>query len=365
MANVRKRKQKKRIFPWVMGIYAAIFLIAVAFGLNYLYRYLQSYEQSLPYNTTDAYLQALTPDYICQKASDVLEKVDSSIQTEQEALAVMKEALSEPITFFKRVKDSTDTKLVYTLRCGKQTIGSFEIEPASEDNQGFYAWVVTKESFDLSYLLQDGFSVTVPHDATVSVNGKQLNEQHITESGILYSTLKDFYNDYSGLPTMTTYTVGQYLGTATTEVKNASGNLIEPNEDQVIYTDNCTDEEKTALDSIANNFLTAYIHFTSQTNNDINGNLQRACNHTVSGGSLEKRLRDAARGLNWVTDRHVVIKSIDIGQYVSIGNGKYICKVTYLVDTNDITGSVESESNFSMVFTQTASGLKAEAMISD
>ena len=365
MADVKDKTRKKRIFPWFMGIYAMVILIAMAFGLHYLHGYLRSYEQSLPYNTTDAYLQTLTPDYICQKASDVLTQIDTSIQTEQEALKVMKDALSEPITFYKRVNESTDTKLVYVLRCGKQTIGSFEIEPASEDDQGFYSWIVTKESFDLSFLLQEGFSVTVPHDAVVTVNGKTLNEQHITKSGIHYHALEDFYNDYPNLPTMTTYTVGLHLGTVTTAVTDAAGNPIEPNLEQSAPLDNCTADEKAALDAIADSFISGYIHFTSQTNDDLYGNLERACAHTVPGGSLEKRLRDAARGLIWVTDRHVTIKSIDIGQYIAIGDGKYICKVIYIVDTHDITGSVESESSLSVVFTQTAAGLKAEAMISD
>ncbi len=364
MADVKEKAQKKRIFPWFMGIYAVVILIAMALGLHYLHGYLQSYEQSLPYNTTDAYLQTLTPDYICQKASAVLTQIDTSIQTEAEALAVMKSALTEPITFYKRVNESTDTKIVYTLRSGKQTIGTFQIEPAPEENQGFYSWIVTGESFDLSFLLEDGFSVTVPHDALVTVNGKALTEQHITESGIHYSSLEDFYDEYD-LPTMTTYTVGRHLGPVTTEITDAAGNPIDPQAEQSVLLNNCTDDEKVALDTIADKFISGYIHFTSQTNNDLHGNLERACAHTVPGGALEKRLRDAARGLSWVTDRFVTIKSIDINQYVAVGNGKYICKVTYIVETHDITGTVESESSLSVVFTQTAAGLKAEAMISD
>ncbi|MBE6916875.1 MAG: hypothetical protein E7470_03070 [Ruminococcaceae bacterium] len=364
MADVKEKAQKKRIFPWFMGIYAVVILIAMALGLNYLHGYLQSYEQSLPYNTTDAYLQTLTSDYICQKASDVLTQIDTSIQTKEEALAAMKSALTEPITFYKRVNESTDTKIVYTLRSGKQAIGSFQIEPAPEENQGFYSWIVTGESFDLSFLLEDGFSVTVPHDALVTVNDKTLTEQHITETGIPYSSLKDFYDEYD-LPTMTTYTVGRHLGSVTTEITDAAGNSIDPNAEQSVLLDNCTDQEKTALDTIADKFISGYIHFTSQTNNDLYGNLERACAHTVPGGALEKRLRDAARGLNWVSDRLVTIKSIDISQYVAAGNGKYICKVTYIVETHDITGTVESESNLSVVFAQTAAGLKAEGMISE
>ena len=364
MANRRRIKQKRRVFPWFMGIYAAIILIAMAFGLHYLHGYLQSYEQSLPYNTTDAYLQSLTADHICEKASDVLAQIDTSIQTREEALAVMRDALGEPITFYKRVKECTDTKLVYTLRCGKQTIGSFEMQPAPEEDQGFYAWIVTHEEFDLSYLLEDGFSVTVPQDAVVTVNGKILTAEHITESGIHYDSLEDFYGEYN-LPTKITYTVGRHLGQAETKITDAQGRPLDPDAENAHFPDNCTEEEKSALDSITEQFISGYIHFTSQTNNDLYGNLERVCKHTISGGSLEKRLRDAARGLQWVTDRFVTIQSIEVTQYVAAGDGTYICKIVYVVDTHDITGNVQSESSLFVVFTQTASGLKAEGMISN
>lgn len=358
-----KKPRKMRIFPWFLCLYACIVLIAMGFGLHALENYLRSYEKSLPYNTTDAYLQALTPDHICEQAASVLTQIDTSVQTHEEALAVMKAALSEPVSFYKRVKECTDTKLVYTLRSGKQTIGSFEMEQSSENEQGFSPWVVTKEQFDLSFLLEDGFTVTAPHDATVTVNGKPLTEQHIIEAEIPYGLLADFYGEYE-LPTLTTYRIGRHLGQISVQVTDAAGNPLDYQSDPSSFLDNCTDGEKTNLDQIAESFITDYIHFTSQTNMDINGNLARLCEHIVPGGALEKRMRDAVRGLNWVTDRHASIRSIEVNSYVSIGDGRYICDITYLVDTHDISGEVQSESGLSVVFIQTDGGLKAETMIS-
>ena len=358
----RRPSRKKRIFPWFLGIYALVFLIAIGLGLNYLNSYLQGYELSLPYNTTDAYIDALTVDHILQSSSSVLNQIDPSVQTNDEALAVMKNSLEDPIKFYKRVKECSDSKLVYSLRSGSQVIGSFEMEQTEEHEDGFTTWVVTKESFDLSFLLKEGFTVTVPYDATVKVNGHILSEPSIEESGIRYDLLRDFYDEFD-LPTMTTYKVGVHLGELDIEVTDANGNPIDPNADPSVFLDTCTAEEKAALDLIADSFISDYIHFTSQTNSDVHGNLARLCEHIVSGGALEQRMRDAVRGLNWVTDRNASIQSIEVKHYIAAADGKYICDITYLVNTRDITGDVQEESKAFVVFTQTENGLKAESMI--
>ena len=360
----RPRKQRKYpLFPLLLVLYTCIVLVLLAFGIRAFSGYLRSYERSLPYNTTDAYMQMLTPEYICQKDPATLYQIDTTVQTPEEAAELIRQALSEPVTFFKRVKECTDTKLVYTLRVGAQNIGSFEMEPGAENDMGFAPWVITKETFDLSFLLQDGFTVTVAHDATVTVNGKVLSEQNITEAEIPYAFLSDFYGDYA-LPTKTTYQIGKHIGDLTAVVTDANGDPIDPNAEDAVVLDNCSADEKAALDASANAFITDYIHFTSQTNKDTSGNLARLRQHIVSGTKLDKRMRDAVTGLKWVTDRNVSIRSIAVNQYVSIGNGRYVCDITYLVDTRDITGKIESESNLSVVLVQTDAGLKAEAMIS-
>ena len=358
-----KKQRKFPLFPLLLILYTCVVLVLLAFGIRAFSSYLRSYELSLPYNTTDAYMQTLTPEYLSQKDPAMLSQIDTTVQTTEEATTLIKLALAEPVTFFKRVKECTDTKLVYTLRVGAQTIGSFEMEPGAENNLGFTPWVVTKETFDLSFLLQSGFTITVPHDATVTVNGKTLSEQSIAETEIPYEFLKDFSGDYT-LPTMTTYRIGKHIGELTAVVTDANGNPIDPNSEDTVLLDNCSAEEKAALDASANDFISDYIHFTSQTGKDTTGNLARLCQHIVSGSKLDKRMRDAVDGLKWVTDRNVSIRSITVNQYVSIGNGRYICDVTYIVGTRDITGKIESESNLSVVFTQTDAGLKAEAMIS-
>lgn len=358
----RRRRPKSKVFWWFLLIYAVVILIGIGIGLHYLNNYLQNYELTLPYNTTDPYIQSLSKDHICQQAFSVLDKIDTSVQTKEDAIAVMKDALSGPITFYKRVKESTDTKLVYALRCGTQAIGSFEMEQTEADEQGFTHWEVTKETFDLSFLLKQGFTFTVPSDATVKVNGNILTAENIIEANIKHESIKDFYGNYN-LPTMTTYQIGTHIGELSVEITDPEGRPIAPNADPSDYLNLCTQEEKAALDLIAENFLSSFIHFTSQTNNDINGNFARLCKHIVPGGTLEQRMRDTLRGYSWVTDLNVSIQSITVNLYIPVGDGRYLCDITYVTDTRDLSGEKREEGGWFVIFKETDNGLKAESMI--
>lgn len=361
---LREKKQRKfPLFSLLLILYACLFLILLAFGMQTLSDYLHAYELSLPYNTTDAYMQGLTAEHICSNISSTLDRIDPAVQTTEEATALIAETLTEPITFFKRIKECTDDKLVYTLRCGAQNIGYFEMQPGEEISMGFAPWVVTKEVFDFTYLLQEGFTVTVPHDAVVTVGEKVLSSEQVIKSDIPYELLQDFAEDYQ-LPYKVTYQVGLHIGELSPVVTKANGEPLDPNSEETVQLDNCSAEEKTALDHITGEFITDYIHFTSQTNKDTTGNLSRLRQHIVSGSTLDKRMRNAVDGLKWVTDRNVSICSITVSHCVSIGNDRYFCDISYVVDTRDITGKIREESDISVIFAQTEGGLKAEAMIS-
>lgn len=363
---VRRRKRRtSRIFPLFLVLYSCIALVAMFFGIQYLHGYLQNYERSLPYNTTDAYMQSLSADHICDKASSLLSQIDSAVQTDAEAISEMKAALTDPFTCTKSIKLSTDNKLVYHVRCGSQIVGSFEMEQTPVNEQGFSTWAITKETYDLSYLLKDGFSFTVPHNATVTANGKTLSDKSITVSGILYKELEVFYRDHPEyqLPTLTTYQIGKHLGEISLDIRDFQNNPLDPEADHVTFLGNCTSNEHDEIDVITENFITSYIHFTSQTNNDLEGNLAKLCNYIVPKGALEQRMRDAMRGLSWVTDRKVSIKSIETNYCLNVGNGRYLCNITYVVDTNDISGQIQSVCEVMVAYVMTDDGLKAESML--
>lgn len=357
----RRPRKKPSYFPAFLIIYTIIVLLLTNFGLQKFWDYIDAYEASRPHIATDAYMEQLTPEYVIEKVSPLLDEIDPAIQSREEALAVLKDALSKPFTCSKWTNQSTDTKWVYVLRSGPQVIGTFQMEPAEEGRYGMSPWKISGDSLDLSYLLKEGFSITVPHDATVAVGGKVLGEGQITKKDIPYEPIEDLYDLYS-LPTRVTYTVGCYLGDMETVVTDAQGNLIDPNADPELFLDNCTAEEKEDLQTIAENFTTAYIHFTSRTGGSLYDNLDILRKYMVPDGSLAKRMEDSIPGFSWITDRHVKIQSLTVNRYISIGNGRYICDVTCIYDTTNIHGNAQEELKLKIIFLETTNGLRAEAM---
>lgn len=359
-------KQKKRkfpVFPLCLLVYSIVFLLAVNVGLQYFWNYIEAYEISRPHIATDAYMEQLTADYVCQKSEALLEQIDRTVQTREEGLQVMKNALKEPFTCSKWVNRCTDEKLVYVLRSGAQIIGSFEMEPAKEGSYGFYPWTVTNDSFDLSFLLKPGFEVTAPHDAQVFAGGKLLGSDNIVEKDIPYEVLSDLYDTHS-LPTRTRYSVGIHLGELSVHAISAQGSPIDLDANPAVFLNNCTGTEKKALEEITNQYINAYVRFTCQTDNALQANFDRLRQFMVSGGQLEGRMRKSFDGLAWVQDRQASIQSLDIHHMVSIGEGRYICDVTCNYKSlNDKGDIVPGKLNMKLTFVETANGLRAEAML--
>lgn len=359
-------KQKKRKFPvfsLCLLVYTIVFLLAVNFGLKFFWDYIDAYEVSRPHITTDAYMQQLNADYICQKASSVLDLIDPTVQTREEGLQVMKDALQEPFTCSKWVNQCTDDKLVYMLRSGAQIIGSFEMEPAAEGRHGFHPWTVTKDSFDLSFLLEPGFEVTAPHDAQVFVGGKLLGSENIVKKDIPYQELADLYDTHT-LPTRTKYSVGKHLGQLSVHAISAQGSPIDLSANPAVFLNNCTGAEMKALNEITEQYVDAYVRFTCQTDNALQANFDNLRKYMVSGGQLEQRMRKSFGGLEWVKDRQASIQALDIHHLISIGNDRYICDVTcHFKSLNDKGDIVPGSLNMKITFLETANGLRAEAML--
>lgn len=361
-------KIKKSVkHPLVLGmvIYAVVFLAILTVGLSLFWNFIEAYEGSRPRNTIDAYVEQLTEAHICDQSAELLAQVDSNLQSEEACRELICEAVSGGVTYAKKSAESDDTRTVYALRSGSRVIGSVTMTTTEVDDYGFAHWEVTEESFDLSYLLGDAVSITVPSDYLVYANGVCLDGSYITESGIHYDALEAFYDDYS-LPTMVTYKTGTVLGTVTVEVTDPAGNavVINENTDYNAFLSNCTEEEVQELERFSNVFLERYVAFTSSAHKSSEVNYAKLLNYVVSGSDLHTRMRLALDGLSWAQSNGDKIVSITMNRFVNIGDGKYLCDATYEVDTSGREGVVRTTSNVKFIIVDNGYSLKAEMLIS-
>lgn len=360
-----EHRKKKKLFPLFMLLYAVVFLVAVAFGLRYFWGYMDAYEKSRPNHTLDAYTLQLTPEYICDASASLMASIDHNVQSEESCRQVILDALQDPLTCTKKPAECSEDRLVYVIRCGTKVVGSMTMEAVGEPIMGFSTWAITGDSFDLSYLLTPAKSVTVPHDYQVWSGESCLSDAYITEDQIPYDDIAEFYGQGYTLPYMVTYEAGPFLGEMELTVTDPEGNpvIFDETTDMDQYIDNCTEAQKEELDTVLHNFVYSYVDFISHKDHDSDTNYRKLSQHIVPKSDLLSRMAQAMDGLKWVTDRNASVESIDVNHYVDLGGGRYLCDITYTVNTRDISGSIQAVSSLKIIFLETDSGLKAEGML--
>jgi len=346
----------------VMVIYAVVFIAAACYGLSRFWDYIAAYEVSRPQNAIDAYMDQLTVSHIQEESSELIAKIDHNLQSEETCRQLIADAITEKITYARKVSECTDEKKVYMLLSGKQTIGSFTLTAGEPDAYGFTIWSVTEDSFDFSFLLGEGVTVTAPFDYPVFVNGFCLTEEYITQSDIHHPTFEDYYSSCK-LPYLVTYQTPAIMGAQEVTITNRQGDSVSAEDamNEALVLDNCTEEEIAALDTIANQFLTHYVAFTTNTGSNITGNYNRLLNYLVPGGSLAERMDNARSGLKWVRDRGATISSKETNCRIAALDGRYLYDVSYIVVCKD--SSVIQE-RVRIIFLETENGLRAETMTS-
>lgn len=346
-----------------MAVYAVIFLALTAVGLKFFWNYMEAYERSRPQNTANAYLETLTVEKMCAGAEPWFSQLDHSIQSEEACMGIIRDSLKEDISYAKKAGECTDTRQSLVLRCGKQVIGQMTMDAVETDKYGFSRWEVTDAEFDFSYLEGEPIRITVPREYTVSLNGRVLDESYITESGIHYPLLEEFYDQYE-LPTLVTYQAGGFLGTLVPEVSDPAGKAVSIGEDTDVDTllGNCTEEERGELKTLTEGFLEKYVQFSSSANGAVTRNYFQMKAYLVPDGALAQRLLSAIDGLQWAQSYSDRIHSVQIHHYIRLDAQRYLCDATYVVDTYGVKGLVQTTNNIKIVALRTESGLLIEAM---
>lgn len=364
MAN--KKKGFKRFFKGLL-IYSIVFALLAAAGLYVLWDFIDAYELSRPKTAIAPYVEQLTKEQIAAGDEAVLSQIDHNIQTEEACKQFIADSLQSNITYAQNVAESTDTQTVYMLMCGGKVIGKVTLGAMPADNYGFTPWKVTGASFDFSYLVGQGASITVPQDFTVYANGVPLDSSYITEENIQYAELKDYYKDYQP-PYMVTYTVEAILGDIqlTTQDRNGNEVTLDENTDYSQYINNCTASQLSAIDQLLDPFLRSYVTYTSGSGGNWNtrNNYNKLAKYLVPGGDMQKRMYSAMDGLYWARDTQSTLQEITVNHAVDLGNGYILCDVTYKVAARVYKDDPITINNAEMILVQTESGLLVESLMS-
>jgi len=361
MAKKHKAGKKRSFFGLGMLIYAVVFLVGLYFGLKELWGFMEAYEASRPKNVLASYMDGITDEYVCDQSKSVIDMVDHNIQSEDACRAYIKDFLSGGISYAKKSSECTESKQVYVLRSAGKVIGQFTMEIEEQDAYGFDYWKITDESFDLSYLIGDKVSAVAPDYYTVSVNGVSLDSNYLIGEPVQYDALEAFYDDYD-LPKIVTYEAGPFLGSFDMVVTDPEGNVVTEQPDPSILEDNCTEEQLQALNEFIPKFLKRYVDYMGSSNKSADLNYQNLMVYIVKDSEFAERMYGSLYGQRATQSRGDTIKEIINNFYFRIEEGKYLCDITYLVDTIGKQGTVTTTNNVRILIVNTDNGLKVQSV---
>lgn len=360
----QQRKKRRWIFPLCLLIYAVVFLGFTAWGLDKFWDYMEAYELSQPKLAMDAYMQQVDKDYLIDNgAAAVIKSIDLNIQSEQACREYIANTLTGEISYAQRLSECTDTRLVYMVLCGDRAVCKVTLKPQAPDEYGFTPWQVVGEDFDFSYITTSTASITVPHNYPVYIGDACLDSSYLIMTRIHYEPLEEFYNSYD-LPYMVTYQSGPFLGELEMRVTDPEGLsvTIDENTDMNVFLSNCTDEETAQLEPLVEAFVSGYVDFTSCAGGNPERNYNNLSTLIVKKSDLANRLYEAIGGLTWINDRHSEISSLTVNYYVNLGESRYLCDVTYEVDTMLHTGPAHETASLKLIIVITDDGPKVESM---
>lgn len=380
MAKKRGKKRSGLWFALGMFLYAVVFLGAAAYGLKYLWGILEefeakeSYEEQVTGNPIDDYMASLTLERVLDAATaEVYATLNQDIQTEEECRQMLAACLTGEFTRAKVMEmgmTSESSEIRYDIYCGTHKVGRVTTSSHIEDRYGFTVWEVTDETFDLTNLvlkeemMGQVFTVTVPHDHTVSVNGVALDESYIIESGKQYELLAEFYEDYA-LPTIVTYQAGPFMGDVEPVITNPAGEAvtIDENTDWNSFLNNCSQEEISGIQDFLDEFMASYVKYTSSNKETRYDAYSKVIKYMVKKGELADRMKRALDGMQYNHIRNAYLLSVTQHHCVNIGNDRYMVDITYVSNVDKYEGYKEESIDMKLILVNTEDGLRAETMM--
>lgn len=353
-----KKKLISRRFAAGLGIYTLVLAVILAAGLLFFWIFIHSYEQTRPATAVKAYLAGLDADYLREHAQPFLSSLDSSVQSEEESLSRIGELIEG--ADYVRAPGENDGSYTYVLRSGDVNFASVTFTAGDRNLFGFPSWELSEEDFAFENFCQQT-ELLVPNGYTVVLNGIRLGAGQIDDDRVPYSLLAEFYDDGYDLPYLTRYRTGNYVGELPLEVLDETGHAVAPEDlTEERYSDNCTEEEKAAVYDFAQEFCANYVGYMgSHEGGGIYMYYMRLYRMVIPDSDLLSRLTQVSgMGFSYSIDN---LLSVTLNDVMNVGNGCYVCALTYVVETLGHADFVTTTNNTKLVLFDTESGLKASS----
>ncbi len=237
-----RRKRKSRGFLVGMLIYIAVALIVIFVVIRIFHGYLVGYEEAVVSHGMDPVLAAMNDAGIDGLITDDALVTDVRFESKDAYRSLIKDKVRGAEVTMKESPESTGELPRYILYANGDAFMDVTLKVMYSNRYGMDIWGYDKFYGD-KYLVDDSlYTIKVPMDAVVKVNGQQLTEADLApdEDGnpivTQIDTLRNVTQYLSTVPYYANYEVFGFLSEPTIEVFSAAGESLTVHGEDKVYS---------------------------------------------------------------------------------------------------------------------------------
>ena len=220
---------------------------------------------------------------------------------------------------------------LYTKPEIKATYNGTEISCKESKENGF----LCSYSYALPFEASE-YSLLVPFDTKVYINGIELGEEYITEKDILYTEVSDYAALLVNPKTLCRYTVKDLLFVPEITVKDGFGTecpLTETANNEFCCTSAPSPDKLERYDEFAKAFAVAMVEFTMEDPDLILQNMAEALAFIRQDSAAHQVISNSYIAFVWQKKHTLTYNSLYTDNYISYGDNAFSCDIHY-----DVTG---------------------------
>ena len=231
--SAKKSKKKWRRF---ILIYTLVFLLVGAAGLTVLYKFLDSYEKSLPQHAIDDYMNGVTEEQWKELFLSGGDPAVTEFESKDDILTAYfeKSCAGKPVTAREAAGVSDVKAPVFTVSAGSAAIARIYLQADEHLPFNRCTWKVQRcEPFlNVSRLSSVNLTVEAPAGEQVCINGVPVGEGYVTDANVPCENLTALEQRYSEPPHRVRYAVSGLYGDIT--VTDGTGVEVFPTDPEAV-----------------------------------------------------------------------------------------------------------------------------------
>ncbi len=186
-------------------------------------------------------------------------------------------------------------------------------------------------TFDLPYSFME-YSVLVPNDATVSINGVELGDEYIVESGILYNEVSEYSDILVNAKTLCRYKVDGLLFKPEIAVSDSFGSLCQLTKTAANeYCCNAAPSPELigTYDQFTKDFAVAMVEYSMEGKDYVYQNLTEVLAFTGFQSNAYNVINDSLMGMYWQMNHKLTYNSLYTDNYISYADNAFTCDIHF------------------------------------